>query len=233
MALPKTEVKFPGESDDYRAARNELLDAELGLRRQVESVAALRRRLPAGGVVPEDYVFQESAGDDATSSRSVRMSQLFADGKNTLILYNFMYGPQMPEACPSCTSILDALDGESQHVVQRVSFAVVAKSPIDRIMRYANERHWRSLRLLSSGENNYNRDYYGEMPGGEQMPMINVFARDGAGGTIRHFWASEMLHAATDPGQDPRHVDFVWPMWSLFDLTPEGRDAKWGPRLSY
>jgi predicted dithiol-disulfide oxidoreductase (DUF899 family) len=161
----------------------------------------------------------------------VRMSELFAPGKDTLILYNFMFGPNMETACPSCTSILDGLDGESPHVSQRVNFAIVAKSPIERIRAFAKQRHWENLRLLSSGENTYNRDYHGELPNGEQMPMLNVFTRHN--GTITHFWASEMLHAPSDPGQDPRHVDFVWPIWSLFDVTPDGRGEKWSPRLSY
>jgi predicted dithiol-disulfide oxidoreductase (DUF899 family) len=225
MAKPtEAAIHFPGESAEYRAARNKLLDAEMALRRQTESVAALRRTLPAGGEVPEDYVFQEA-------SKPVRMSELFAPGKDTLILYNFMFGPNMETACPSCTSILDGLDGESPHVSQRVNFAIVAKSPIERIRAFAKQRHWENLRLLSSGENTYNRDYHGELPNGEQMPMLNVFTRHN--GTITHFWASEMLHAPSDPGQDPRHVDFVWPIWSLFDVTPDGRGEKWSPRLSY
>ena len=231
MTEPLSTIRFPGESPEYRAARDTLLLAEMALRRQTESVAALRRGLPAGGVVADDYVFQESAGSDVTASTPVRLSELFANGKNTLILYSYMFGPQMAAACPLCTSILDGLDGESPHVSQRVSFAVVAKSPIERIMRFAKERHWRNLRLLSSGDNRYNHDYHGELANGEQMPMLNVFTRDN--GTIRHFWASEMMHAPTDPGQDPRHVDSLWPLWSLLDATPEGRGEKWSPRLSY
>ena len=53
------EQRLPGESEDYRQARDELLSAELELRRQTEAVAAKRRELPPGGAVPEDYVFQE------------------------------------------------------------------------------------------------------------------------------------------------------------------------------
>ena len=42
-----------------------------------------------------------------------------------------------------------------------------------------------------------------------------------------------MLYAPADPGQDRRHVDLIWPLWNLFDLTPEGRGETWRPRLSY
>lgn len=50
-------IAFPGESAEYRAARNRLLEREIELRRAMEAVAAARRRLPPGGVVPQDYAF--------------------------------------------------------------------------------------------------------------------------------------------------------------------------------
>ena len=66
---------------------------------------------------------------------------------------------------------------------------------------------------------------------GGPYPPINVFRKDG--GKVRHFWASEMLYADTDdPAQGPRHVDAIWPMWNIFDVTPEGR-GDWNPKLAY
>ena len=53
---------FPGEDPNYREARNKLLEAEMQLRKQLESVAALRRELPPGGRIPQDYVFDEDNG---------------------------------------------------------------------------------------------------------------------------------------------------------------------------
>ncbi len=61
--------------------------------------------------------------------------------------------------------------------------------------------------------------------------MLNVFQRDGD--TIRHFWGSELLYAPIDPGQDPRHVGTIEPLWNLLDLTPGGRTAIWEEQLSY
>jgi predicted dithiol-disulfide oxidoreductase (DUF899 family) len=87
------------------------------------------------------------------------------------------------------------------------------------------------LRLLSSADNSYNRHYLAETPEGAQRPMLNVFHRDGA--TIRHFWASELFYAPTEPGQDPRHVGTLEPLWNLFDLTLEGRPANWDEQLAY
>jgi predicted dithiol-disulfide oxidoreductase (DUF899 family) len=223
-ATQEARMRFPGESYDYRAARDRLLDAEIELRRSIERVAAARRGLPPGGEVPEDYGFEGTDG-------VVRLSELFEPGKDTLAIYSFMYGPEVERPCPSCTSIVDALEGEAVHIGQRINLAVVGKSPLPRILAFAAERGWRRLRLLSSAGNTYNRDYFGETPEGDQMPMLNVFAREG--GTIRHFWGSEILYAPTDPGQNERHVDYIWPLWGLLDVTPEGRGKDWQPSLGY
>lgn len=225
--------RFPGESDAYRSARNELLQAEMNLRHNVEEVAALRRKLPLGGKVPQDYVFDEGSPDLANSApaRQTRLSELFAPGKDTLALYSYMYGPAMAAPCVSCTSILDSLNGAAPHVTQRINFAVVAKSPLERIRTVARERHWRNLRLLSSANNTYNQDYFGEDEKGGQRPSLNIFVRRDA--AIHHYFHSELMFVPNEKGQDPRHVDMIWPLWNLFDYTPEGRGDKWYPRLSY
>jgi predicted dithiol-disulfide oxidoreductase (DUF899 family) len=228
MSDSKHSVRFPGESEDYRAARNELLDAEMQLRSNIEAVARKRRDLPLGGELAEDYVFDEAAGG---SERKVRFSELFAEGKDTQIIYSFMYGPKMAQPCVMCTSILDALDGEVPHVMQRTNLAVIAKSPISRIMEFAEPRGWRNLRLLSSANNAYNHDYHAESAKGDQLPALNVFVR--RAGAIHHFYNTELLYAPFEPGQDGRHVDLIWPLWNLFDFTPAGRGEKWYPRLSY
>ncbi|HXO18560.1 MAG TPA: DUF899 family protein [Thermoanaerobaculia bacterium] len=229
MSPSQHTVRFPGESAAYREARDELLAAEIELRRSIEAVAAKRRSLPLGGEVPEDYLFE--AGGGGGGARQVRLSQLFAEGKDTLVVYSFMYGPEMAQACVACTSILDGLDGEAPHVEQRVNLAVVAKSPVERIRQFARQRGWRNLRLLSSAKNSYNRDYHGEQADGSQISNLNVFTR--RGGRIHHFYGVEAQHAPADPGQHTRHVDLIWPLWNLFDFTPEGRGEKWNPRLSY
>ena len=220
------DVRFPGESAEYRAARDRLLEAEMALRRQIEAVAAQRRALPPGGPVPENYVFAE--GDDA---RPVRLSELFGD-KQTLLLYSYMYGPAMALPCPSCTSMLDGLDGQAPHITQRAALAVVARSPIARIRAFTVPRGWSRLRLLSSADNTYHADYHSETAEGSQRPIMNVFVK-GADGAIRHSWSSELAFAPMDPGQDPRHIDAIWPMWSALDLTPEGRGADTHPKLNY
>jgi predicted dithiol-disulfide oxidoreductase (DUF899 family) len=221
--------RFPNETPEYRSVRDALLRSEMELRRQLEAVAAERRKLPLGGELKEDYVFEEA--DASGAPRKVRFSELFAPGQDTLLVYSYMYGPEMDEPCTSCTSILDGLDGEAPHVRDKVSFAVVAKSPLARIREVARTRGWRNLRLLSSAGNSYNHDYHGEDAGGDQIPNLNVFVR--RDGRIYHSYATELLFAPPEKGQDGRHVDLVWPLWNLFDYTPEGRGTDWYPKLSY
>jgi predicted dithiol-disulfide oxidoreductase (DUF899 family) len=245
MTEPLHTVRFPGESDEYRRAREELLEAEIDLRRRTEAVAAKRRMLPLGGAVLEDYRFEEVA----EGGGEVRFSELFEAGKDTLVVYSFMFprwsgdtrpGPagetgKLPLAetpCASCTSILDSLDGAAAHLDQRLNLVVVANSDPQRIRTFARERGWRNLRLLSSQNNAYNRDYHAENTGGDQIPILNVFVRDGE--ELRHAWATELMFAPREQGEDPRHVDSIWPIWSVLDMTPEERGAERAfPQLRY
>jgi predicted dithiol-disulfide oxidoreductase (DUF899 family) len=238
---------FPGESTEYRAARDALIEREVGLRREMEAVAALRRQLPPGGVVPEDYVFQ-GAGPDGKPV-DIRMSEMFAPGRDSLVIYNYMFprssqdprpGPERGRTaelpleqgpCPSCTALLDQLDGVMLHSEPLLAFYAVAGAPIERVLTFARERGWRRLPVLSAAGNSFKRDYHGEAEDGSQIPMLNVFKRDGD--TIRHFWSSELMFAPTDTGQDPRHVGTIEPLWNLIDFTREGRRSDWNEQLSY
>jgi predicted dithiol-disulfide oxidoreductase (DUF899 family) len=240
-------LAFPGESAEYRAARNRLLEHEIALRRATEAVAAARRRLPPGGLVPHDYVFHGQGADGAVAE--VRLSELFSPGRDTLVIYSMMFprdprddrpGPSggqtalLPLAqspCPSCTALLDQLDGAAPHASQRVNLVAAGKAPIERILTFGAERGWRHLRLLSSAGTTYNGDYLAETSEGEQQPMLNVFHRDEDG--IRHFWGSELFYAPVEPDQETRHVGTLEPLWNLFDLIPEGRGTDWDEQLSY
>jgi predicted dithiol-disulfide oxidoreductase (DUF899 family) len=84
---------------------------------------------------------------------------------------------------------------------------------------------------LSSAANSYHRDYHGEREDGSQLPILNVFSR--RDGPIRHVWASEMMFAPADPGQNQRHIDMIWPVWNVLDLTPEGRGENTYTKLEY
>ena len=224
---------FSGETDSYRAARDDLLDAEIALRRQVEKVASLRRSLPRGGKLKQDYVFDEGARDlaDRTTIRQTRFSELFEGGKKSLVIYSYMYAPNAKAPCPMCTSFVDSLDGAGPHLDQRVNVAVIAKAPLMKLRDIARDRGWNGLRLLSSQNNSYNADYHSQRSDDDQAPVLHVFER--VGGDIYHFYATELAFLKADPGQNQRHIDMMWPLWNVLDMVREGRGADWYPSLSY
>ena len=216
-------VHFPNENAEYRAARAALLAEEIELRRHIERVAAQRRALPPGGPVIGDYRFE---GEDGP----VDFAGLFGD-KQTLAIYSFMFGPERARPCPMCTNTLGAWAGNAADIGQRIALAVVARSPIERLLAWKKERGWRDLKLYSDLNGAYSRDYFGLLPNGSEVPSFNVFTR--RDGTIRHFWGGEMTNASVDPGQDPRGAPDPAPLWMILDCTPEGRGADWYPKLEY
>src|SRR5206468_6341117 len=140
--------------------------------------AAARRELPPGGVVPRDYGFHGRGADGAHIE--VRLSELFAPGKDSLLIYSFMF-PRDPEdqtpgpstgqtallplaegPCPTCAAFIDQLEGAAEHLGQHLNLAVVAKTSPRRLLAFAQERGWRRLRFLSSAQTTYNRDYHAE-----------------------------------------------------------------------
>ena len=214
-------VRFPNESEEYRQARDALLAEEIELRRHIERVAQQRRALPPGGKVEKDYRFDSETGP-------VSFADMFT-GKQTLVAYSYMFGPQRKRPCPMCTSLLSAWDGEARDVEQRVGLAVIARSPIDRLIEFKKERGWHDLKLYSDVSGDYTRDYVSADD--EDVPAYNVFTR--REGTICHFWSGEMGMETADPGQDPRGAPDLMPLWTILDSTPEGRGTDWYPKLDY
>ena len=233
-------VTFPNETQNYRSARNALLQREVALRREMEATAAQLRSLPPGGEVREDYVFDRIVASGAPGK--VRLSELFRGG-DTLMLYHYMFprharddrpGPKagamsqisLAEGpCPSCTALIDMWERTMPHFEGLGgNLAVVAKAPIERVAAFARDKGWRHTRLLSAADNTFKRDYHGEDAEGQQVPIMTVFKR-WPDGRIRLHWASELLFEPTDPGQDMRHLGTVEPLWTLFDLTPGGRPS--------
>lgn len=222
--------QVPSESADYRTARNELLAEEQALRERVERVAALRRQLPLGAPLTQDYEFEEIDLSDG-STRPIRFSELFGD-KLDILVYSYMYGPEWENPCPSCTSFIDGIDAVSRHVRQQAELVVIGKAAPVQLHAIARERGWRDLRLLSCEKNDYASDY--NVQTGETseslMPLMNAFQKEGD--KIHHFWASELLWTPMDGGH-PRHMDIAWPLWGLLDMTRSGRHPEMGPQLHY
>jgi len=215
--------RFPNETAEYRQARNALLAEEIELRRHIERVAQQRRELPPGGRVTTDYLLIGEHGP-------VHFADLFGF-KTTLAIYSYMFGPERERPCPMCTSLLSAWDGEAEDVEQRITLAVVARSPIERLVALKRERGWRNLKFYSDVDGSYSRDYQAVTREGADNAAFNVFTR--RDGTIRHFWSGEMGSETADPGQDPRGAPDLMPLWTILDSTPEGRSVDWYPKLDY
>jgi predicted dithiol-disulfide oxidoreductase (DUF899 family) len=220
----RNQTQFPNESPEYRRAREALLAEEIELRRHIERVADQRRALPPGGEVKKDYRFVNETG------ATVGFADLFGD-QQSLVLYSYMFGPQRERPCPMCTSLLGAWDGEGADIQQRVAMAIVARSPIEKLVAFKKERGWRQLKLFSDASGEFSRDYHAIAPDGSDIPGFNVFTRRDS--RIRHFWSGEMGFEQADPGQDPRGAPDIMPLWTILDALPEGRGASWYPKLDY
>jgi len=217
-------ARAPHESAAYRAARTALLAEEIELRRHVERVAAMRRALPPGGLAEGDYRFVGEAGEGD-------LAGLFGEHE-TLVVFNFMFGPERARPCPMCTDLLDAWNAIAPSLAQHLSLAIVARSPIERLSAWKSERGWTRLSLYQDLNWNFTRDYAGIPPDpADEGAATNVFTR--REGEIRQFWADEMWLETCDPGQGPRGAPDPSPLWHVLDMTPAGRRADWHPKLSY
>ncbi len=215
---------FPGETAEYRDARRALLAEEIEVRRHITRLVEQRRALPPSPVIAKDYRFRDEQAFE------VGLLDLFGD-KDTLITYFWMYGPQRQRPCPMCTNWLGAVNGNAADIKQRVALKILGRSPVDRQFAFAQERGWRDLNFIQAVGDDYARDLGLLNPDGSENPALVVFRRDGD--KVRLFWASEMNREMADPGQDPRDAPDIASLWTMLDLTPEGRGSTWYPKLAY
>ena len=206
--MTDSSLLMPGADDAYRQARQRLRAAEIDLRDRIEAVAAMRRNLPAGPVVP-DYTFVEGG-------KRVRLSELFSSGKPELIVYHLMYWANDDSFCPMCSLWIDGFNGVAPHVTQRTNFAVASRAPIDKLLAWGSHRGWDRLRLLSDDGPAFARDIDAEDAEGNPDSTVVVFAKDGD--RVRHAYTA---HPVLE--DRPRGIDLLCPVWHLFDLTPSGR----------
>ena len=205
-------------SEEYRRARMDLVRAEAALRDQIEAVAAQRRALPAGGLLPE-YTFVEGPVDlDAgDAERPVSLSELFV-GHDELVLYHLMLHPEDTTACAACSMFVDGLNGVERHLTRRAGFAVMAPAPLPVLRAWARRRGWARVRLVSCADTTFLDDLGVAGSRGALFPAFSVHSRD-AEGRIRHV----TTQPADFPDGTGRGMDLMSPVWNLFDLLPSGR----------
>lgn len=218
----KSSRPFPNEPAEYRKAREALLAEEIKLRRQIWRVAELRRGLPPG-CEPKPYKFIDEAGKEVT------LNDMFGP-HDTLVTYLWMFGPQRERPCPMCTSFLGSLDIPTRDIEQRVSLAVLGRSPVSRQLAFARERGWRNLKFYQTVGDEYARDFRCLADDGSELASLIVWHRHN--GKVHMFWAAEGA-GTEDPGQDPHLAPEIAPLWNVLDLTPGGRGTDWYPKLEY
>lgn len=220
----QAKTPFPGASAQYETARQALLAEEIEFRRHLTRLVEQRRALPPGPVIDKDYRFKDEQGFE------VGLRDLFGD-KDTLVTYFWMYGPQRERPCPMCTNWLGAVNGNAADIKQRVALKILGRSPVERQYAFAQQRGWRDLNFVQTVGDDYAADLGLLNDDGTENPALVVFRRDGD--EVRLFWASEMSRDMADPGQDPRDAPDIASLWSILDLTPEGRGTDWYPKLQY
>jgi predicted dithiol-disulfide oxidoreductase (DUF899 family) len=217
-----TIARFDDESPAYRKVRDELQEAEKALREQRERVAALRRTLPRDEVV-EDLVFRELLDGKPTARK---LSELFENPDQPLVLMQFMYGKKQENPCPMCSMWADGYNGAMKHLRQHMNFAVLVAGDVAEFRAFADKRGWSQLRIVSAAETSIKSDLGFETPEGGQIPGVSVFERQ-PDGRITHFYSQSAMM-----GDAGRGMDLLSPVWNYMDLTPEGR-ADWFPGLDY
>jgi predicted dithiol-disulfide oxidoreductase (DUF899 family) len=220
----KGKTPFPGESEAYRKAREALFAEEIEFRRHMTRLVEQRRGLPPGPVIAKDYRFKDANDAD------VGLLDLFGV-HDALVSYFWMFGPQRERPCPMCTDWLGAVNGNAADIKQRVALKVLGRRPVPQQIAFAQERGWRDLDFVQTIDDDYARDIGVLKDDGSEWPAIIVFKRDGD--KVRLFWSAGMTPEMADPGQDPRQAPDIASLWSILDLTPEGRGKDWYPKLNY
>ncbi len=205
---------------EWLKARKALLAKEKEFTRARDALSAARRELP-WVKLGKDYLFEGPAGKET-------LADLFA-GKNQLMIYHFMLGPDWVQGCPSCSFLADHFDGANIHLAQRdVSFVVVSRAPLAEIQAYKKRMGWK-FKWVSSYGSNFNHDFHvsftpeekasgkveynytvGEFPS-EEAPGLSSFIKDG--GAVFHTYSTY-----------GRGLDIIIGAYNMLDLAPKGRD---------
>lgn len=215
--MEPTALTMAGASEEYRAAREKLISAELELREHVEQVAAMRRALPPGPLIA-DYEFFDG-------TERVKLSQLFDDGKPYLVVYHLMYWQDDQEFCPMCSMWVDAWDGVAHHVAQRAAVVAASLAPADQLQAWKSHRKWQRIRVVADADPSFARDTGAERDG-QPIPTVLVFEKSADG--VRHVLTAH----AEFPDDTTRGIDQLCPTWHIFDLLPVGR-GDWNSGNAY
>jgi predicted dithiol-disulfide oxidoreductase (DUF899 family) len=136
---------------EWVGERKKLLAREKELTHLQEQVAAERRALPWVRV-DKTYMFDTPQGRKT-------LADLF-DGRSQLIVYQFMYGPEMKTGCVGCSFLSDHIDGANQHLKHHdVTYVAVSRAPLATLEAYKKRMGW-TFPWVSSAGSDFNYDYH-------------------------------------------------------------------------
>lgn len=207
-------------SDQWLAARRELLEKEKEVTRLNDQLSALRRELP-WVKVDKDYRFDTLEGPQT-------LTDLF-EGSSQLIVYHFMYGPGWKEGCDGCSFLSDHFDGANLHLPHHdVTLLAVSRAPLAEFLPYKKRMGWK-FKWVSSHGSDFNFDFHASSEEGQERFLYNYEAMDPvyAGGEhhgISVFYkngSGDIFHTYSAYA---RGVDTLCGTHNLLDLTPKGRN---------
>ena len=202
-------------------ARSALLAEEKDFTRRRDQLSQRRRELP-WEPVEKEYVFDGPDGKET-------LADLFA-GRSQLIVYHFMFEPDVDEGCPSCSFWADNFDPIIVHLNARdTTMVAISRAPYPTLTAYRERMGW-SFKWLSSGGSDFNADFgvffepgleeeqvynYGTIvPGRPDREGLSVFFRDDSGAVFHTYSAYA------------RGIDLVNTAYNYLDLVPRGRDEE-------
>lgn len=184
----------------WEAALAELRVREKAATRELDAIAAARRRLPM--VELPDYTLEGPDGP-------VRLVDVF-EGKRQLIVYHHMWFPGEEWQCSGCTGFTSQFTRLEFLDPYDARFVVVTQGPIDEALAYkarvGNRMDWYSTAGRPFGTD------MGAPPGGGFQ--LNVFLR--VGDTVYRTYNTQ--------GRGTEQVSHTFP---LIDLLPYGRQEEW------
>lgn len=206
---------------EWFQARTELLAKEKAFTRQYDELVRQRAELP-WVKVEKEYVFEGPRG-------KVTLADLFGE-QSQLVVYHFMFGPEWTEGCPSCSYLMDHVDGAIQHLKARdVTLMLVSRAPLDRLEAFKQRMGWH-LPWVSSLESDFNFDFHVSFASrqvasgeqvynfgtvkayGEESHGLSVFAKNANG---------EVFHTYSTFG---RGCEPIVATYMILDMVPKGRD---------
>lgn len=188
------------DQSTWRAALDDLRELEKSATRELDAIAAQRRRLPM--VEMPDYTLIGADGP-------VRLVDVFG-GHSQLIVYNHMWTDGAQWQCPGCTGYTSQFTRLRFLDNYDARFVIVTNGPIEEALAYkarvGNQMDW-----YSSSESSFGADVDAGPGGGF---AVNVFLRDGD--TVYRTW-----HTTS------RGIEQLSPFFGLVDVLPWGRQEEW------